>query len=148
MLWFLDDPEQDLTDRGRVRIIYHPLTTWMREDAADRLMLMNKRTGAVRAAPWISLLAPCGTIYFANLITRETRWMVPHLWMEGWLWRPPIDAIAGSCWTGSPTMEQERALFEAHSHSIDVECEREEVWFLSLFGVVFFLVFKTYFQAI
>ena len=77
-------------------------TDWLllREDAVHNVKLVNKLTGAVRAAPWISLLSPDGQVYFANLISRETRWLAPHLWMEGWIERPPSDAPAGQCWAG------------------------------------------------
>jgi hypothetical protein len=41
----------------------------------------------VRDAPWIALRTRDGCIYFANLLTRETRWLPPHLWMHGWVSR-------------------------------------------------------------
>ena len=40
-------------------------------------------------------------IYFANLITRETRWFPPHHWMEGWISRP--------------TSSGDDAIFDPHS---------------------------------
>jgi hypothetical protein len=49
--------------------------------------LVNQQTGAVRDAPWIALRTRDGCIYFANLLTRETRWLPPHLWMHGWVSR-------------------------------------------------------------
>ena len=30
-------------------------------------------------------------MYFANLTTRDTRWIPPHLWMDGWVARRPMD---------------------------------------------------------
>ena len=64
-------------------------TEWLliRSDADSALYLMHKGTAAVRAAPWASFLTPSGEVYFANLVTRETRWLPPHRWMEGWLHR-------------------------------------------------------------
>ena len=53
--------------------------------------LQSVLTGAVRAAPWVALRASGLTVYFANLITRETRWFPPHRWMEGWISRQSID---------------------------------------------------------
>ena len=29
-----------------------------------------------------------GVVYFANLLTQETRWFPPRRWMEGWVSRP------------------------------------------------------------
>ena len=46
-------------------------------------------SGAVRDAPWIVLRTPSGVAYFANLVSRETRWLPPHRWMEGWILRRP-----------------------------------------------------------
>jgi hypothetical protein len=94
-------------------------TEWLllREDAtheaANSLRLIGKVTGAVRDAPWVSLLSAEGVIYFANLLTRETRWFPPHRWMEGWVSRPPVDAAAGSCWAGAPTEAEYARQYEA-----------------------------------
>ena len=52
-------------------------------------MLVNTASGAVRDAPWIALRTQSGVVYFANLISRETRWLPPHRWMEGWILRRP-----------------------------------------------------------
>jgi hypothetical protein len=60
-------------------------------DAVHEMLLVSE-TGAVRAAPWINLRSPDGVIYYANLQTGQTRWFPPHLWMEGWISRPPADA--------------------------------------------------------
>jgi len=80
-------------------------TDWMlvREDAANRLLLVSKVTGAVREAPWISLLSTTGVVYFVNLISHETRWLPPHRWMEAWVARPEheADEVAGT-WPGLP----------------------------------------------
>jgi hypothetical protein len=35
-----------------------------------------------------------GRAYFANLLTRETRWLPPHLWMRGWVSRLEIDSAS------------------------------------------------------
>jgi hypothetical protein len=56
-------------------------------DAQHTIDLRHELTGAVRAAPWISLRTAHGRIFFANLVSRETRWFPPHLWMESWLSR-------------------------------------------------------------
>ena len=58
------------------------------EDHSDRVLLMSLSTGAVREGPWISLRTPRGTVYFANLVSRATRWFPPQLWMHGWIERP------------------------------------------------------------
>jgi hypothetical protein len=80
-------------------------TEWMlvREDAANCLLLVSKVTGAVREAPWISLLSTTGVVYFVNLISHETRWLPPHRWMEAWVARPEheADEVAGT-WPGLP----------------------------------------------
>ena len=56
-------------------------------DRKEETLLLNLDTGALRAAPWVSLRTEYGGIFFANLWTRETRWFPPHLWMEGWIER-------------------------------------------------------------
>ena len=53
-------------------------------DASHEVLLLNTRTGAIRNAPWISLRTPGGCVYFANLITGQTRWLPPAGWMQGW----------------------------------------------------------------
>ena len=58
------------------------------EDHEHRILLLHRLTGAVRAAPWVALRTINGGIYFANLITRQTRWTPPHRWMEDWVYRP------------------------------------------------------------
>ena len=56
-------------------------------DATNEVFLMNLSTGAVREGPWISLRTAGGLIYFANLVSRETRYLPPHRWMSGWISR-------------------------------------------------------------
>ena len=51
------------------------------------IRLYHKVTGTTRTAPWISLRTTYGRIYFANLLTYETRWFPPKLWMESWVSR-------------------------------------------------------------
>ena len=58
-------------------------------DVTHEVCLMNLATGAVRDGPWISLRTSAGCAFFANLVSRETRWLPPHLWMEGWTCRRP-----------------------------------------------------------
>ena len=70
----------------------------LREDARHEVLLISKVTGAVRDAPWISMLTSDAQVYFVNLITRESRWLPPHRWMEGWVSRAPLDSPCGACW--------------------------------------------------
>jgi len=97
-------------------------TDWMllRGDADGRLLLMSRTTGAVREAPWVSLLSTTGVVYFANLTTHETRWLPPHRWMEGWCLRARFTAAAlshvdaarsvGKPWTPSVVHNQGRRI--------------------------------------
>jgi len=59
-------------------------------DGAHEVLLVHQQTGAVRDAPWIALCTRDRCIYFANLLTRETRWLPPHLWLHGWVSRIEI----------------------------------------------------------
>ena len=64
---------------------------WLIPSDADGVhLIVNKVTGAQRRAPWVNFRTPSGTVYFANLVTGETQWLPPHLWMEGWVWRAPF----------------------------------------------------------
>ena len=68
----------------------HRVTDWVVagvRDAQNTLMLTHKLTGAVRVAPWVALRTPGMCVFFANLISRETRWLPPHQWMQGWVSR-------------------------------------------------------------
>ena len=56
-------------------------------DQVNEVFLVHQQTGAIRNAPWIALRTRDGRAYFANLLTRETRWLPPHLWMHGWVSR-------------------------------------------------------------
>ena len=67
------------------------------------MRLISKITGATRYGPWISLMSSDGVVYFGNLVTRETRWLPPHRWFEGWITRASPDAPCGVCWSGSQT---------------------------------------------
>jgi len=75
------DPQVRLAtiERHGWMVIFH--------DADHEVLLRHKLTGAVRDAPWVSLRTDEGRIFFANLVTRETRWFPPHRWMEGWISR-------------------------------------------------------------
>ena len=53
---------------------------------------MHYDSGAVREGPWVSLRTQAGVVFFANLVTRETRWLPPHRWMDGWVYRRPARA--------------------------------------------------------
>ena len=63
-------------------------------DGTHEVFLVHQQTGAVRSAPWIALRTRDGRAYFANLLTRETRWLPPHLWMQGWVSRLEIDSAS------------------------------------------------------
>jgi hypothetical protein len=66
------------------------------EDQSQLIVLIvHQVTGAARQAPWVSLRNQFGRIYFANLITRQTRWFPPHLWMEGWVRRTCMGDTSG-----------------------------------------------------
>ena len=73
-------------------------TGWMAiyRDATNEVLLLHQQTGAVRYAPWICLRTRDGRVYFANLVTRETRWLPPHLWMRGW-----VSRVSSSCGTAT-----------------------------------------------
>jgi len=80
-------------------------TPWVAlfDDAVNCVQLVNRLTGAVRNAPWISLRTDFGCVYFANLVTRQTRWFPPRRWMEGWVSRPHSNSTGRSDLpTGSP----------------------------------------------
>jgi len=61
-------------------------TPWMAcfEDDGHIIKLYHRHTGATRVAPWIVLRTHCGRVYFANLISRATRWTPPPGWLDGW----------------------------------------------------------------
>ena len=64
---------------------WHPLY----QDHQGVVRLYNAETGAVREGPWVNLRSqPHGMVFYANLETGDTRWLPPHLWMEGWISRP------------------------------------------------------------
>ena len=65
-------------------------TGWMSlfEDVDNKIFLYHTETGSARAAQWISLRDEGSCVYFANLVTRETRWLPPRTWMPGWVLRP------------------------------------------------------------
>ena len=64
----------------------------------------------MRDAPWIALRTRDGCIYFANLLTRETRWLPPHLWMHGWVSRTKISDSRSSGSTMSQILDNGRDL--------------------------------------
>ena len=65
-------------------------TPWIAiyQDSDHRALLFHRLTGAVRSAPWVALRTQGGHVYFANIVTRDTSWFPPPLWMEGWVMRP------------------------------------------------------------
>ena len=48
------------------------------EDADNKVLLYHTETGCVRAAPWVSLRTGGGCVFFANLVSQETRWLPPR----------------------------------------------------------------------
>jgi hypothetical protein len=85
---------------------WHPLYS----DRRGRTCLYHAETGAVREAPWVCLRnQPYGSVFFANLITHETRWFPPHRWMAGWISRPSHVSPSGHI-----TPELWDALFVGH----------------------------------
>jgi hypothetical protein len=58
-------------------------------DSENRIQVYNKLTGCVRNGPWICLRPPKQNgVYFANLVTKRTRWLPPPGWFEDWVSRP------------------------------------------------------------
>ena len=64
-------------------------------DRQDEIHFLNLNTGAVRAGPWISLRTEHGCVFFANLLTRDTRWFPPHQWMDHWIARMQLSSDRG-----------------------------------------------------
>ena len=79
-------------------------------DGSHEVLLVHQQTGAVRDAPWIALRTRDGCIYFANLLTRETRWLPPHLWMHGWVSRTKISDSPSTGSTMSQILDNGRDL--------------------------------------
>lgn len=77
-------------------------TQWLTlfSDVDDDVRLYHIETGSTRDAPWVSMRDMHGGIYFANLTTRETRWLPPRTWMRGW--RSRMVRPADSTPYGSP----------------------------------------------
>ena len=69
-------------------------TDWLAisRDAENVVLLMHRRTGAIRTGPWVALRTAGLGVYFANLVSRETRWLPPHRWMECWMSRRQWDS--------------------------------------------------------
>jgi len=84
-------------------------TSWypIYHDCAHEVALYHAETGSVRSAPWVCLRTDYGEIYFANLITRRTRWLPPHRWMEDWISRITYDdGVRGSPFEGHRLSQQ------------------------------------------
>ena len=75
-------------------------------DGAYEVLLVHQQTGAVRDAPWFALRTRDGCVDFANLLTRETRWLPPHLWMHGWVSRTEIPGTSPAAANSRSTMSQ------------------------------------------
>ena len=78
-----------LTDEMRMGKSWLAHVGWevLPRDEAEEILLLNVKTGAVRAAPWICLRDDDAKPYFANLITGVTQWLPPDGWMDGWVTR-------------------------------------------------------------
>ena len=63
-------------------------TPWLPlySDHNNTITFYNKYTGCTRLAPWLTL-RHCGRVYFANIITGETRWAPPLRWLSDWISR-------------------------------------------------------------
>ena len=64
-------------------------THWMPvyEDSSHEVLLYHQDCSAVREGPWIALRTLHGVVYFANLVTHQTRWIPPMRWMADWVSR-------------------------------------------------------------
>lgn len=62
------------------------------KDAIDSVTFYHVATGTLREAPWIALRTPDGVVYFGNLVSRETRWLPPHMWQEGFISRHSLSS--------------------------------------------------------
>ena len=68
-------------------------TPWLPlySDSDHVITLYHRTTGCTREAPWFTMREH-GRIYFANIISGETRWAPPLSWLDGWLARDsPFD---------------------------------------------------------
>ena len=77
-------------------------TPWivLHDDGSRGMTLYHRYTGATRVAPWITLRTPSGRVYFANLVSRVTRWLPPPCWHDDWLsLTSPFDPRAHSHYT-------------------------------------------------
>ena len=102
--------------------------TALYRDASHEVMLLNTRTGAIRDAPWISLRTSGGCVYFANLITGQTRWLPPAGWMQGWRARIYFPL-------GTPTQdESDNGALSIEWHSERAYDERSGLMFLGTEG--------------
>ena len=85
------------------------------EDASGSVSLLNRQTGSVRVAPWVSLRThDTGRVYFANIVTRETRWFPPTRWMDGWLSRPQVHVIPGADGSSATQLRTSTCPFDKH----------------------------------
>ena len=102
--------------------------TALYRDASHEVLLLNTRTGAIRNAPWISLRTSGGCVYFANLITGQTRWLPPAGWMQGWRARIYFPL-------GTPTQdESNNGALSIEWHSERAYDERSGLMFLGTEG--------------
>ena len=78
--------------------MFPQLSGWIAlfRDADNSVHFAHTATGAVREAPWLVLRTPGGVAYFCNLISRESRWLPPPLWMQGFISRRPYARLQGA----------------------------------------------------
>jgi len=79
----------------RLGMMHTQASSWLAifQDATDSVTLFHVTTGTLRDAPWIALRTPDGVAFFGNLVSRETRWLPPHLWQNGFISRHSLCSV-------------------------------------------------------
>ena len=97
-------------------------TSWypMYLDRTHEVRFYHAETGSVRSAPWICLRTIHGAIYFANLITHQTRWLPPHRWMADWISHAYLDD------TGLHDAPFQNVKLGQLMHPVEISCMRIE----------------------
>ena len=96
-------PPPPLPQDFRIGEMHTQKSGWLAlfQDTDSTVTLLHVTTGTVREAPWLALRTPHGEVYFANLVTRETRWL-------GALRRTPGHSGAPRTASGALRRTQER----------------------------------------
>ena len=89
-------------------------------DSTHEVRFYHAETGSVRSAPWICLRTIHGAIYFANLITHQTRWLPPHRWMADWISHAYLDD------TGLHDAPFQNVKLGQLMHPVEISCMRIE----------------------